>query len=86
MHLLEIAFQAFFNDTKALVSDGVRKDVASYISKASSPDERNQALKLGKQCLDSLKSWMASERPLAYGHNDSQPTYYLLLQAISHST
>ena len=68
------------------MSDGVQKNVAFCISKASSPDERNQASKLGKQCLDSLKSWMASERPLAYGHDDSQPTYNLLLQAISHST
>ena len=86
MHLLEIAFQAFFDNTKASVSDGVQKNVAFCISKASSPDERNQASKLEKQHLNSLKSWMASERPLAYGHNDSQPIYHLLLQAISHST
>jgi hypothetical protein len=86
MHLLELAFQAFFDDTKALVSDGVRKDVASRISQATSSIEKNNASKLGKQRLKCLKSWLESDQPLDYGNDDSQPTYNLLLQAISPST
>jgi hypothetical protein len=85
MHLLEITFQAFFDDTKALVSDGVRKDVSSSISNSSSPSQQKEASQFGKKRLASLKSWLASERPLAYGHDNSQPTYNLLLQAVSPS-
>ena len=48
MHIVEIAFQAFFNNTKALVSDGICKDILSSISHASFPAQQKQASKLGK--------------------------------------
>jgi len=34
MRILKIAFNSLFEDTKTLVADGVRKDMANHISKA----------------------------------------------------
>ena len=41
MHILEITFQAFFDDTQQLVSDGILADIEEVIAAADSEDTRN---------------------------------------------
>ena len=41
MRILEITFQAFFDDTQQLVSDGILADIEEVITAADSEDTRN---------------------------------------------
>ena len=41
MRILEITFQAFFDDTQRLVSDGILADIEEVIAAADSEDTRN---------------------------------------------
>ena len=85
MRILEIAFDAFIEDTKHLVANGVRKDIKARLSGASSPDERKEAASRGKIRERALKAWLKSKFPLAYGAGVSHETYDLLVKAISES-
>lgn len=84
MHICKIAFDAFFDDTKQLVADGVRADIAHHISSASNTAQRSIALARGKKRDASLTSWLAAKYPLSYGHSGSTdcPTYKLLVNAV----
>ena len=80
LHICEIAFDAFFDDTRQLVAEGVRK---ARIVAATSPDERMSAVSRGKIREAALKTWMESKFPLAYGKGVSHETYNLLVKAVS---
>ena len=49
MRILEIAFNSLFEDTKKLVVDGVRKDMANHISKALPLDGKRAVTSRGKR-------------------------------------
>jgi hypothetical protein len=82
MRILEIAFQSFFDDTKKLVADGVRKDIALCVSRAQSPDEKRTLIIRGKERESNLNRWLLLDRPLAYGQNDPDQAYQTLVQAV----
>jgi len=82
MRILEIAFQSFFDDTKQLVADGVRKEIALCISRAQSQDEKRTKTIRGKEREKNLKRWLLLDRPLAYGQNDQHQAYQTLVQAV----
>jgi hypothetical protein len=82
MRILEIALQSFFDDTKQLVADGVRKDIALCLSRAQSPDEKLALTIRGKEREKNLKRWLLLDRPLAYGQNDPDQAYQTLVQAV----
>jgi hypothetical protein len=82
MRILEIAFSAFFDDTKQLVATGVRDSTANQISEAQSIEEKNKANTRALERERHLKAWLKSERPLAYGHNNDKMTFEHLVQAV----
>jgi hypothetical protein len=86
MRILEIAFHAFFEDTKQLVATGVRNDIAQSILQANSQEDRHAAAIRGKEREKNLKHWLKLKNPLAYGHIDKHKTYESLLQAIIRDT
>ena len=73
---------AFFDDTKQLVSEGVRRDVELRISLAETPDSKKNATHRGKEREKALKKWLALDRPLAYGHMDDGETFESLVKAV----
>ena len=82
MRICEIAFEAFFEDTKKLVAEGVRKDIKHRIADVSSPEQRKAALSRGRRREVALKSWLKSKHPLAYGQNGGHETFNLLVRAV----
>jgi hypothetical protein len=82
LHILEIAFDAFFDDTKQLVAEGVHADIVHRISAASSQEELNAAKSSGATRDVSLKSWLKSTHPLAYG-TDSHSAFQHLVAAVT---
>lgn len=82
MHILEIAFQAFFHDTKKLVADGVNGDIARILAYAESPADLETARLNARRRETALKSWLALDRPLDYGHSDSTDAFRLLVNAV----
>jgi hypothetical protein len=82
MRMLEIAFSAFFDDTKQLVAEGVREDIMSRISQAKTTEERNTEKSRAQDREKHLKLWLKSDRPLAYGHNTDKMTFEHLVQAV----
>jgi hypothetical protein len=85
MHLAVVAFSSFFDDTRQLVSDGVRKDIASRIADALTFEEREAHITRGKAREKSLKEWLAVELPLSYGNRASSETFSALVRAVCHS-
>ncbi len=83
IHICEIAFDAFFEDTKHLVAAGVRADIAHRKSTASSREELSEVLSRSALRESSLASWLKVSFPLAYGRQGGDEIYRLLLQAIS---
>ena len=83
LRICEIAFDAFFDDTRQLVADGVRKDIKGRIKAALSPEERKLAVSRGKIRESALKTWLKSKFPLAYGSGVSHDTFKLLVKAVS---
>lgn len=79
----QIAFDAFFEDTKNLVSMGVQKDIQDCIASALSCSQRDSAISHGKLRESCMKSWLEQEFPLAYGKNGGSETYKLLVQAVA---
>jgi hypothetical protein len=86
MRILEIAFYAFFEDTKHLVATGVRNDITQSLSDADSQEDRRAAAIRGKEREKNLKHWLKLKNPLAYGHMDKNRTYESLVQAIIRDT
>jgi hypothetical protein len=80
MRICNIAFDAFFDDTKKLVSDGVKKDVKQRINAASSQEDRTAAISRGKIRISALRSWKKFNRPLAYGLSDGAKEGYEIFQ------
>jgi hypothetical protein len=87
MRILDITFQAFFDDTRELVSDGVLADIEKEIAAADSEDTRKAAFKRGKERKKYLKDWLAFEKPLALpsGRNNRE-CFQALLQAVVSDT
>src|ERR1700761_3180456 len=85
MRICNIAFDAFFEDVKELVADGVRKDVKARVLLASQGPSTgwNAALAHAKTREDCLVSWLETEYPLGYGDNGGDGTFRLLIRAIS---
>ena len=83
MRICHVAFDAFFDDTKKLVSEGVKKDVKLRNAAASSSDLRNAAIIRGKEREIALKAWLKSDFPLAYGEDAGHQTYNLLVKAVA---
>jgi len=86
MCILEIAFHAFFKDTKHLITIGICNDIAQAITDADSQEDRHAAAIHGKECEKSLKHWLKLNNPLTYGHLNKHKTYKSLLQAIVRDT
>jgi len=86
MRILEIAFHAFFEDTKHLVATGVRNDITQSIAQADSQEDRRAAAIRGKERENNLKHWLKLKNPLAYGHMGNNKTYESLVQAIFRDT
>ncbi|KAI9430768.1 hypothetical protein H4582DRAFT_2103578 [Lactarius indigo] len=84
MRIVEIALTGLLDDTKQLVMDGVRADIAARISQAPSEDSRNTAELLGRDREKHLKKWLSLDNPLSYSPHDHHQTYQLLLQAVVH--
>ncbi|KAH9022649.1 hypothetical protein EDB85DRAFT_1895171 [Lactarius pseudohatsudake] len=80
--IVEIALMAFLDDTKQLVTDGVRGDIALRVSQAQSQNELQTETAYGKKRERFLKKWLCLERPLSYGQNDICETYESLIQAV----
>jgi hypothetical protein len=83
LQICEIAFEAFFEDTKQVVAVGVRADIARRKAKASSREELNGLCSRGEWRETCLRSWLKERFPLGYGDQDKESTYQLLLKAVS---
>ena len=83
MRICNIAFDAFFEDTKQLVATGVTKDVKRKIYAATSDDDRNNIVGFGNDRLSALKTWKKLPRPLAYGLDGGHDIFNLLLRAVA---
>ncbi|KAH9163602.1 hypothetical protein EDB89DRAFT_2144216 [Lactarius sanguifluus] len=73
---------AFLDDTKQLVTNGIRGDIALRVSQAQSQNELQTETAYGKTRERFLKKWLCLERPLSYGQNDICETYESLIQAV----
>jgi hypothetical protein len=82
MRIAEIAFRSLFDDTKQLVADGVRNDVAIQITQAKSDEKRRAAESRGKEREKFLKKWLSLDCPLAYGRHDAHETFQALVMAV----
>ncbi|KAI0281316.1 hypothetical protein BC826DRAFT_974771 [Russula brevipes] len=82
MHILEVAFRAFFSDTKALVSDSVKHNIASINSQAESPSELKAMSLDARRCESALKSWLKLTQPLDLGDDEGSGAYQLLVNAV----
>jgi hypothetical protein len=83
LRVSEIAFEAFFDDTKQLVAQGVRADIAHRIATASSRENLSIASSRGVLRESSLATWLKFKHPLYYGHRDGQEVFTALLLAVS---
>lgn len=83
MCICEIAFDAFFDDTKDLVATGVKKDIKCRIAAADSEEDGDKAVQDGNRRRKALKSWLKLDRPLSYGRGEGHETFDLLVRAIA---
>ena len=83
IRVCDIAFNAFFQDVKLLVSEGVKKDIKHRIATAENREQREKAEAQRTVRSAALKSWLKSDRPLAYGVDGSHDTFNLLVRAIA---
>ena len=80
--IADIAFMALFDDTKMLVSEGVRRDMARRILEASSPEVKTLEISRAKTREKHLNQWLAMDTPLTYGPSGSAGPFHTLLQAV----
>jgi hypothetical protein len=83
LRICSIAFDAFFDDSKSIVADGVKADIKLRVAQASSQDTRAQEIKYGNVRLKALKIWLKSTAPLSYGVNGAHDTYTNLVRAVA---
>jgi hypothetical protein len=83
LRICDIAFEALFEDTKNLVAEGVRANIAHLNENASSDEERQIVLSRGESREKFLRLWLKKPFPLAYGEQDGNEVFKLLVQAIS---
>ena len=69
MRILNIAIDAFFDDTRDLVAEGVKTDIKLRLANSSQDDHARVAAR-AKSREESLKSWSKQKYPLAYGVED----------------
>ena len=83
LNICNIAFDAFFEDTKALVAKGVRTDIAHQ--KASAPTKKlfAQISNYASRRESSLATWLKIDYPLAFQDTKGNNVYKFLLQAVS---
>ena len=80
--ITELAFMAFLDDTKQLVAEGVRSDIARRILEAS-PDDKMVEVEYGDMREKYLKEWLKVAMPLSYGSRDDEgKTYKALVRAV----
>jgi hypothetical protein len=78
-----IAFDAFFEDTKQLVAQGVRSDIARRKADASSEEEFALIADWSHLREGHLTAWLKLSSPLAYTDDTGKDSYKHLLGAIS---
>jgi hypothetical protein len=84
LNICGIAFKALFEDTKHLVTLGVRADIAHRKATASSREELSEASSRAVLRESSLASWVRSTNPLQYGQRaEKNETFKALLEAVS---
>lgn len=83
MLICGIALDSLFEDTKALVADGVRKDIAHRIAIAQSQTDTDVASSRGALRESCLQSWMKLPSPLAYSCDGCTDSFTLLVKAIA---
>jgi len=86
MALLEIAFDAFFDDTKQLVKDAINNDIQSRLDNSLSPQDYQDISSRARSRRAALKMWLASTRPLDYGQTPGHNfhSFQYLLDALIH--
>jgi len=82
--ICDVAFQAFFEDTRQLVALGVRKDISQRIASAPSRQRLEEEKSSGERREAYLKAWLKEDHPLAYGPQGTNETYTSLVQAVVH--
>lgn len=80
--MCEIAVKALFEDTKHLVSKGIRADIQFHVDGARSPQDRQAAIDRGVIREYHLKIWLNTPLPLVYG-DDRNPVFQTLVQALA---
>ena len=83
LRICGIAFDAFVEDVKELVTEGVRADIRQTLNSATSHSKRNAAAARGASRESNLKSWLKEEFPLRYGKGAGNETYTYLLRAVT---
>ena len=73
---------AFLDDTRLLVSDGVRRDIARRILEAGSPEAKLSEIAYAEAREKHLERWLAVDRPLSYGPCAEVGGFNSLLQAV----
>jgi hypothetical protein len=80
--ICDVAFHAFFQDTKALVAQGVRRDIALNIAAAPSKLLLDAASSRAKEREAHLKTWLKQQYPLSYGPQGGNDIFTSLVQAV----
>ena len=81
MHIAQVAFRAFLDDTRLLVSDGICCDMAQHILKARSPASKILEITCAEAREKHLKQWLTMDIPLSCGQH-GVGTFQTLLQAV----
>jgi hypothetical protein len=82
-NICHIAFDAFFDDTKSLVTKGVRSDIAHRKASATTQKQFSELSDRAALRESSLASWLKLNFPLSYKESGGKEPYKLLLMAIS---
>jgi hypothetical protein len=83
LDICRIAFEALFEDTKRLVTVGVRANIAHHKARASSGKESSKVFSRSDTREKNLERWLKCRNPLSYGERDGMETFELLLEAVS---
>jgi hypothetical protein len=82
MHISDIAFMAFLDDTRQLVTDGVHCNVAHCILEARTPEDKFLEIAHGEARDAHLKQWLAMDVPLSYGLCGETRAFQTLLHTV----
>ena len=84
--ICNVAFDAFFDDTKQLVADGVRKDIKHCFQNLASSDKVEDVAAHSKLRESCLQAWLKQRFPLGYGEGTGSETYAYLVRAVAAET